>query len=301
MNRSRVISTVFVQGAYLGYRLILAVLLSVVLIVVDVRYEQLDPVRRVLNTLLTPFQSMSDIPSQLVGGVGFLFTSRSDLEDELDSLKAKVLVLERKSQKLASTTAELNRLRELLNASRVLDDGVVVTELVSVSPDPSRHYITINRGAQTGVYEGQAVLDEYGLVGQVIDVSEFQSRVLLISDERHAVPVQVNRNGVRAVAYGLGSLSELELGNVPDTADIVVGDLLVSSGLGGRFPQGYPVAKVVDVEHDPSASFANVRVEPRANLNRSRLLLLVFPDGSGEGARPSDTDGHAAMPQGESK
>ncbi len=261
----------------MGYRLILAVCLSVVLIVVDVRFDQLDSVRRGVSTLLTPFQWMSDIPTQLVSGVGFLFTSRSELEDELESLKAKVLVLERKSQKLASTTAELNRLRELLKASRVLDDGVVVTELVSVSPDPSRHYIVINKGLQDGVYAGQAVLDEYGLMGQVIDVSDFQSRVLLISDDRHAVPVQVNRNGVRAIAYGLGSLSEMELVNVPDTADIQVGDLLVSSGLGGRFPSGYPVATVTDVEHNPSASFATVKLTPQANLNRSRLLLLVFP------------------------
>lgn len=262
----------------MGYRLILAVLVSVVLIVVDVRYDQLDPVRRVVSTVLTPFQWMSDVPRHITDGIGFLFTSRSSLEDELDSLKAKVLVLERQSQKLASTTAELNRLRELLNASRVLDDGVVVTELVSVSPDPNKHYIVINKGRSSGVYVGQAVLDEYGLVGQVIDVSEFQSRVLLISDDRHAVPVQVNRNGVRAVAYGFGSLSALELANVPDTADIQEGDLLVSSGLGGRFPSGYPVATVTKVAHDPGAAFATVRVTPQANLNRSRLLLLVFPN-----------------------
>lgn len=239
--------------------------------------------------MLTPFQWMSDIPTQLVNGVGFLFTSRSELEDELESLRSKVLVLERKSQKLASTTAELNRLRELLKASRVLDDGVVVTELVSVSPDPSSHYIVINKGLQDGVYAGQAVLDEYGLMGQVISVSDFQSRVLLISDDRHAVPVQVNRNGVRAIAYGLGSLSELELVNVPDTADIQVGDLLVSSGLGGRFPSGYPVATVTDVQHNPSAAFATVKVAPQANLNRSRLLLLVFPQkGDGSAARQVD-------------
>ena len=266
------------QGPYLGYRLILAVFLSVALIVIDVRYTQLDPIKRGISTALTPFQWMSDVPSQFVSGLGFLFTSRTEMEDELESLRSKVLVLERKSQKLATTTAELNRLRELLNASRVLDDGVVITELVSVSPDPSRHYITVNKGLADKVYVGQAVLDEYGLMGQVIEVSEFQSRVLLISDDRHAVPVQVNRNGVRAVAYGLGNLSEMQLANVPDTADIQVGDLLVSSGLGGRFPPGYPVATVTDVEYDPGESFTKVRVEPQANLNRSRLLLLVFPN-----------------------
>ena len=193
-------------------------------------------------------------------------------------MKDRMLVLQRKSQKLASVTAELNRLRELLNASRVLDEGVVVAELVGASPDPDNQYIIINKGFQDGVYLGQAILDSDGLMGQVIEINEFSSRVLLISDSRHAVPVQVNRNGMRAIAYGVGSLSSLELGNVPDTADIQVGDLLVSSGLGGRFPQGYPVARVSSIEHDAGESFAHVRIAPEAKLNRSRLLLLVFKE-----------------------
>ena len=193
-------------------------------------------------------------------------------------MKDRMLVLQRKSQKLASVTAELNRLRELLNASRVLDEGVVVAELVGASRDPDNQYIIINKGFQDGVYLGQAILDSDGLMGQVIEINEFSSRVLLISDSRHAVPVQVNRNGMRAIAYGVGSLSSLELGNVPDTADIQVGDLLVSSGLGGRFPQGYPVARVSSIEHDAGESFAHVRIAPEAKLNRSRLLLLVFKE-----------------------
>ena len=140
-------------------------------------------------------------------------------------------------------TAELNRLRELLNASRVLDEGVVVAELIGASPDPDNQYILINKGFRNGVYLGQAILDSEGLMGQVIEINEFSSRVLLISDSRHAVPVQVNRNGMRAIAYGVGSLSFLELGNVPDTADLQVGDLLVSSGLGGAFSSRLPSGK----------------------------------------------------------
>ena len=117
-------------------------------------------------------------------------------------------------------------------------------------------------------------------MGQVIEVNEFTSRVLLISDNRHAVPVKVNRNGVRAIAYGVGSVNYLELGNVPDTTDIEVGDLLVSSGLGGRFPKGYPVARVSNIEHDPGQPFARVKAIPLAQLNRSELLLLVFRENS---------------------
>ncbi len=226
--------------------------------------------------MLTPVQWVSDLPSQISSGLSFLFTSRQSLEEDIDLMRARLLVLERKSQKLASVTAELNRLRELLNASRILEEGVVVTELIGASPDPDNQYIIIDKGLNDGVYLGQAVLDADGLMGQVIEVNEFSSRVLLISDNRHAVPVKVNRNGVRAIAYGVGSTNYLELGNVPDTADIEVGDLLVSSGLGGRFPKGYPVARVTSIEHDPGRPFARVRAVPLAKLNRSELLLLVF-------------------------
>jgi rod shape-determining protein MreC len=264
----------------------LAVILSVVLIMVDLKFSQLDPVKQSISTLLTPFQWVSDLPVQISEGTIFIFTSRDELDDEIASMRAKILVLESKSQKLASVTAELNRLRELLKASRFLDEGVVVTELVGVSPDPSNQYIVIDKGSTNGVYVGQAVLDEYGLMGQVIEVNQFRSRVLLISDERHAVPVQVNRNGVRAVAHGVGNLSELRLKNVPDTADIQAGDLLVSSGLGGRFPSGYPVASVVGVSHNAGEPFAKVRVAPQANLNQSRLLLLVFPENRDPAVKP---------------
>lgn len=268
--------TIFVQGPYLAYRLILAVVVSLVLIFVDVRFSYLDPVRSVVSSALTPIHWLSDLPIAFSEGFTETFTSRDDLQDKLDLMESRMLVLERKAQKLASVTAELNRLRELLNASRVLDDGVVVSEMIGVSPDADNQYILLNKGAQDKVYLGQAVLDSKGLMGQVIEVNEFTSRVLLISDSRHAVPVQVNRNGVRAIAYGVGALDYLELENVPDTSDIVVGDLLVSSGLGGRFPEGYPVARVSSIEHHAGRSFASVKAVPEAQLNRSRLLLLVF-------------------------
>lgn len=268
--------SIFVQGPYLAYRLTLVVVVSAILIFVDYRFRYLDPVRSAISSALTPVHWLSDLPVTLQEGVSNLFTSRESMQEEIALMQSRMLVLERKAQKLASVTAELNRLRELLNASRVVDEGVVVTEMVGVSPDPDNHYIIINKGATDGVYDGQAVLDAQGLMGQVIEVSEFTSRVLLISDSRHAVPVQVNRNGVRAIAYGVGSLDFLELGNVPDTSDIVVGDLLVSSGLGGRFPEGYPVARVFEIKHFDGRSFAYVKAVPEAQLNRSRLLLLVF-------------------------
>lgn len=276
MNIGSSDKTIFVQGPYLLYRLLMVVILSIALIFIDSKFSQLDSVRRIIGSSLTPIYWLSALPENISNGVSNLFTSRESLQEKLDKLESQMLVLERKAQKLASVTAELNRLRELLNASRLLDEGVVVTEMIAASPNPDNQYIQIDKGLNDGVYLGQAVLDAHGLMGQVISVNDLTSRVLLISDSRHAVPVQINRNGLRAIAYGVGAVTYLELGSVPATYDIKVGDLLVSSGLGGRFPEGYPVGRVSEILIEPGESFAQVRVTPEAQLNRSKLLLIVF-------------------------
>ncbi|UZE95218.1 rod shape-determining protein MreC [Alkalimarinus alittae] len=269
------IKTIFVQGPFLGYRLLLVAILSCALIFVDNRFDYLDKVRHALGSALTPMQWLSNLPKGVVDWVDEVTTSRVQLQEDVDAMKARTLVLERKAQKFAFIMAENGRLRELLNASGVVDETVKVAELIGVSPDPFKHYVIINKGRLDGVVVGQAVLDSNGLFGQVIEVSEFASRVLLISDNSHAVPVQVNRSGVRAIALGNGNYDYLELANVPDTADIQEGDLLVSSGLGGKFPPGYPVAEVNSVQHDPGQPFARVTAQPRAQLNRSLLVLVV--------------------------
>ena len=276
MNIGSSDKSIFVQGPLLLYRLVMAVILSISLIFIDSSFSQLDTVRRIIGSSLTPIYWISGLPQNITDGISSIFTTRESLQEELEKLKLQVLVLERKSQKLASVTAELNRLRELLNASRLLDEGVVVTEMIAASPNPDDQYIQINKGMNDGVYLGQAVLDAHGLMGQVIDVNDLTSRVLLISDARHAVPVQINRNGLRAIAYGVGAINYLELGSVPATYDIKVGDLLVSSGLGGRFPEGYPVGRVAEIIIESGESFAQVKVTPEAQLNRSKLLLIVF-------------------------
>jgi rod shape-determining protein MreC len=269
------IKTIFVQGPYLGYRLLLVATLSCLLIFIDLRFDYLDKVRYALSSTLTPIQWLSNLPSGAVNWVDELSTSRAQMNEDVDAMKARMLVLERKAQKFAFIMAENGRLRELLNASGVVDETVKVAELIGVSPDPFSHHVLINKGRSSGVFVGQAVLDSSGLIGQVVEVSEFTCRVLLISDNSHAVPVQVNRSGVRAIALGTGTFDQLTLANVPDTADVQVGDLLVSSGLGGLFPSGYPVAEVSFVQHDPGKPFATVTARPKAQLNRSRLVLLV--------------------------
>lgn len=254
----------------------MAIMLSAFLLVLDYRFEKADVLRHGISSVLTPIQWISDLPVTLLSWSGQTIKTREQLADENDALQVQIAVLERKLQRMVSLAAENNRLRELLNASSQVEDSVIVSELIGINPDPYVHQVVINKGAEDGVKVGQAALDANGLMGQIVETSEFTSRVLLISDSSHAVPVQVNRNGVRAIAVGKGSVSELELANVPDTDDIQVGDLLVSSGLGGRFPTGYPVAEVKSVMHDPGRPFAKVTAAPLAKLNQSRLILVLF-------------------------
>ncbi len=247
-----------------------------VLIFVDHRTELLKPVRYSLSVLMTPVQYISNAPARIAEWSADGVKSKGQLQRENLALANQVRLLERRVQKLASTVAENKRLKELMNSSEIVDDRVIVAEIVGVDPDPYRHEVIINKGRNDGLYEGQAVLDADGLMGQVIEVGPMTSRALLISDSTHGLPVHANRNGVRAIAVGSGILDKLRLIHVPDTADLEVGDLLVSSGLGGRFPKGYPVGVVSKVSHDPGQPFAIVEARPTANLDRSRYVLLVF-------------------------
>ncbi|MDK8463773.1 rod shape-determining protein MreC [Marinobacter sp. SS13-12] len=266
----------FVQGPVPGFRLLLVIVLSAVLIVADARFDQLTPVRSAIGTGMAPIHWLGNAPSELSGWVASLFTSKEDLQAENEELRARLLILERRALKYAALASENNELRQLMNSSEVLDDRVIVGEVVAVSPDPFSHEIVINKGRRDGVEVGQAILDANGLMGQVQQTSSFTSRVLLVSDSSHAVPVEVVRNGLRAILLGNGDTNTLELVHVPDTADIREGDLLVSSGLGGRFPKGYPVAEVDRIVKEPGEPFVKIEATPLAELNKSRLLLVVF-------------------------
>lgn len=258
------------------------VLLSGALIAGDLYLPYGDRLRSWLMTGLTPVYWLGQAPGSVADWMGNVTASRDSLLEENQALESQLLVLERRAQRYAALAAENTRLRELLNASSDLDDRVLVAEVIGITPDPLSHEVILDKGEDDGLREGQAILDAGGLMGQVVQTSKYTSRAILISDNSHAVPVEVNRNGVRAVLLGNGDRDELELAHVPDTADIEEGDLLVSSGLGGRFPQGYPVARISTVEHDPAKPFARVRARPMASLNSSRLVLVVFTGQDGE-------------------
>ena len=153
-----------------------------------------------------------------------------------------------------------------------------MAEIVGIDPDPFSHVVMINKGSVDGTFLGQAIVDAHGVMGQVIEVTPVSSRVMLVTDSSSRVPVQNNRTGYRAIAAGTGNPDQLELLHIPDTADFKEGDLLTSSGLGQRYPAGYPLGKVKQVIHKPGQPFAVVHVQPVAEVNRSRLVLLVFRD-----------------------
>jgi rod shape-determining protein MreC len=250
--------------------------IAFLLIFAGQRYNIMQRFESQLSVVAAPFYWLADIPSQISIWGSNNLRSFSSLVEENERLQSESLLLKAQVQKLASLEAENIRLRELLNSSAILDDSVLVAELIGISPDPLKHEIIVNKGEKDDVYVGQPVIDALGLMGQIVEVGPLQSRVLMITDSSHALPVQVNRNGVRSVAEGMGLYHELVLQHVAATTDIKVGDLLVSSGLGQRFPVGYPVAIVTEVTVDPGQSFAIVKARPSAALNRSRHVLLVF-------------------------
>ncbi|MCY1400620.1 rod shape-determining protein MreC [compost metagenome] len=272
----------------MGVRLLVLVVLSVALMVVDSQFTVLKPVRSQMSLVLMQSYWVTDLPQRLWQGVASQFGSRTELVAENEKLKTEALLLQGRLQKLAALTEQNVRLRELLNSSALVNEKVEVAELIGMDPNPFTHRILINKGERDGVVLGQPVLDARGLMGQVVELMPYTSRVLLLTDTTHSIPVQVNRNGLRAIASGTGNPERLELRHVADTADIKEGDLLVSSGLGQRFPAGYPVATVKEVIHDSGQPFAIVRAVPTAALNRSRYLLLVFTDSRSPEQRATD-------------
>ena len=246
--------------------------------VLSARWEAFDSLRAQMSLIVKPLYWAASLPGRFWDAATQQFSSRSELLADNEKLQAEMLLLQRRLQKLAALTEQNVRLRELLNSAALVDDKVLVAELIGVDPNPYTHRLLIDKGEKDGVYLGQPVLDARGLMGQVVEVLPYTARVLLLTDATHSIPVQVNRNGLRAIASGTGHPDRLELRHVADIADIKEGDLLVSSGLGQRFPAGYPVATVTEVIRDSGQPFAVVRAVPTAALNRSRYLLLVFSD-----------------------
>lgn len=266
----------------LGIRFLLLAILSVVLLVLDHRVNHLDAVRKAVSAAVYPLRVVVDAPGSIWSWIRDTTADRGELQIENSRLNAERLLTRARLQRYAALEAENRRLRALLDATGRVRDQVRVAEIMSVSSNPFRQALVIDKGTRAGVYEGQAIVDADGVVGQIIEAGVLSSQGILISDPDHALPVEVNRNGLRTIAVGTGELDHLDLPFLPNNADIQLGDLLVTSGLGGAFPAGYPVATVESVVRIPQEPFAAVSATPSAALNQVREVMLIWSTNDAE-------------------
>ena len=287
-----------------AFRLVVLVVLALVLVVLDSRGGWLSQWRAQANALVQPVWALVGMPSQMAAGMEDRLGSHAQLARENKQLRQQLLVANARLVRLRAAAEDNARLRERLGVVERTGVDVQLVTILNVDLDPIRQRLVLAAGSRQGVQVGQAVIDAGGLVGQVIEVTPFQSVVLLLTDPDHAIPVTVARNGVRLIAYGRGA--RLELRDIPLSAEVQVGDAIVTSGLGGRFPAGFPVGKVTSLKPDDSHAFLIGELEPAARLDRGQEVMLLrsvplapLPDevSTGKSSELSDTGDVLAPPQ----
>jgi len=265
-----------------GFRMLLLCLLAIALMVLDHQNQQLVGVRKVLSIMLHPVQVIVSAPFNLGRNMAEATATRSELTSENEQFKQEALVINARLQRMTALEAENARLRALLDSTVKVGDSILIAEIVSVDMNPYRNMIVVNKGGRDGAYVGQAVIDADGIVGQITRDRYFSAEAMLVTDVDHAIPVELARNRLRTIAVGSGELDRLSLPFLPVNADVVDGDLLISSGLGGTFPPGYPVGVIRKIKEVTGQAFLRVDAEPAAALNRIREVLLITPQGGDE-------------------
>jgi rod shape-determining protein MreC len=269
-------------------RCVLYCLLSLGLIVFDKRYDHLGQIRRFLSIVAYPVQVAVASPFEGWDWFRESVTTRDALRADKARLEAELRLANFRLQRYEALEAEAQRLRALRVNTADFAEHFIIGDIMNLDIDAFRQRVLVDKGAHDGVFVGQAVLDAGGVFGQVARVEQLTSEVILVSDASHAIPVQINRNGLRTIAVGTGDMNHLKLPYLSTSADVIAGDLLVTSGLGGGFPAGYPVGTVAEVRRDPAQSLADVEVRPAAALDRSRELMFVWlkPDAQVQAAAP---------------
>jgi rod shape-determining protein MreC len=263
-------------GFSIGVRFLLLAIVCIALMLLDRREQHLVRVRQALSVVVHPVRVVVDLPFSTWQSMRETFAARDALIAENQQFRRERLETESRLQRLEALERENARLRVLLDSTARVNSRALVAEILSVDLDPYRQRLDLNRGLVDDVFVGQALIDAQGVVGQVVRVGPLTSEAVLITDADHAVPVSVNRNGLRTIAVGTGDSGRLRLPYLTNNADIAVGDLLISSGLGGVFPAGYPVARVLEVNRRPDQPFAEIIAEPASSLDREREVLLVW-------------------------
>ncbi|MCK5337077.1 MAG: rod shape-determining protein MreC [Gammaproteobacteria bacterium] len=269
-------NALFQSRASLVIRTIVLIMLSIALMVADHRWNHLETLRQGLSSLIYPLKYTINIPAEFVQWIDGSLTSHNKLAKENAELKSEQLLYQVRLQKMDTLELENQRLRNLLGTPRKTSERVLIAEIFSVDQDPYKRVISINKDHDDGAYIGQAIIDANGIMGQVIHVEINSSTVMLISDSNHALPIQLNRTGLRGTVFGSGESGKLELRFIPHNADIKVGDVVSSSGLGGRFPPNYPVGMISKIERPAGEPFASIEITPSAKLDQSREVLMLW-------------------------
>jgi len=256
---------------------ILALVASMLLMVLDWQHpEWFEPARRTVHAAFDPIYAVANYPMLSAEWLHQQAKSEEQLRRENTAMRAELLQARARLQKLAELSAENTRLRGLLNTPLIIDGRMQIAEIIGTDTDPLRHILVINRGKRDGIFIGQTVLDDRGVMGQVLDVFPHSARVLLLSDKQHSASVRIERTGMRGILSGTGDSGRLMLQYVPNTADIVVGDRLITSGLGLRFPAGYPIGVVTAIQRHGSSEFADIEAKPLAQLEGGHHVLLLY-------------------------
>ncbi len=284
-------SSIFKQGDTLTLRLVIVVLLSLFLIAIDHRFDKDHRLRVWAENITAPVQRLIDIPFSLIDWFAEGIKNRTTLQEEVAGVRSRNLMLRQKLMKLEAIESENRRLQILLDASLLFgstyqDDPVLLTKIVAVDLDALGEEVVLDKGSSEGVYPGQPLMDGFGVMGQVVRTTAHSSTALLLSSPLHSIPVQNRRNGLRSIATGNGDPNRLSLRFVATDSDLIEGDTFITSGLGGRFPYGYPVGTVEQITTDSGSPFAEVILTPAARLEQSRELLLVWPANSPGRERP---------------
>lgn len=264
-----------------GPRTVIICILSIGLMALDNQNQHMETVRSVLSTAVYPIRVLIDLPSTIGQWLGENLSTRGTLVSENRELNTRILVQDARLQRMDALEAENARLRALLDSTAKVGDRVLIAEIMSVDMNPFRHKIVVNKGSSEGVFVGQAMIDAAGVIGQITRDQVYSAEALLITDVDHALPVELLRNQLRTIAVGTGDLGKLSLPFLPRNADVIEGDLLVTSGLGGTFPPGYPVGIIDEVSGESGQPFLSISATPSAGLNRIREVLLIWPEPSG--------------------
>lgn len=282
--------SLFAEGGAGTFRLLLHLAAALILMVVDHRGGYLGQIRHWTGLLSGPIYLVASSPARFAESLHENFSTRDRLASDNEALREQLLVGNARINRLEAVQLENQRLRGLLGGTRGLRLSVQLASLIDIDLDPFRHRIVLDAGSNRGVREGLAVIDGRGVVGQVIAVSPLNSTAMLVSDPSHAVPVQVVRSGLRTIAFGTGRIDQLLLPNIPLSADVRVDDQLITSGLGGTFPAGFPVGQITRLDPDATRLFVVAEAKPAAALDRSGEVLMVWDTSVAPEGEPGLTD-----------